>query len=173
MERLSVIIRGVSAVTHEQEAIYSNRAFFAVYSALANDTDVIEVRIEAPDTLDRILMSFDIETALASTVELFVDTTKTDNATNRITSVNRNFNSSITSGVTLCHTPGGTQAGTANLLEYVGAATVSGKASAGGEASHDNHFVLKQGAAYLLRVTSRADTNALAILLDWYEEYDN
>lgn len=159
-----------AAITIEQEAIYAGRAFFVIYSALANDTDVIEVRIATPNTDDRIFMSFDVETALASTVALWADTTKTDNATNRITPVNRDFNSTRTSKATLCHTPGGSQAGDPDLLEYVGAADVAGKVTAGGEASHDNHFILKPGSAYLVRVTSRADLNALAILLDWYEE---
>jgi hypothetical protein len=83
--------------------------------------------------------------------------------------MNRNQNSENTSGLTICHTPGGSEAAAAMLTQYVGAATVSGKAAGGGNATNEAEFILKQNTAYLIRGTSRADGNSVSIILDWYE----
>ena len=46
---------------------------------------------------------------------------------------------------------------------------VRGKADAGGSGGSRREFILDQNIAYLIRATSRADANAISIILDWYE----
>ena len=166
----------VDANTHTLQVIdyahheaHGGSAYFAVYSGLANDTDFIEVRIQTPDTTKWAHMVITIDSALACTSELWTPTTKTDVSGNRITPLNRDNNSSNTTGLTICHTPAGTQTGDANLLQYIGAAAVSGRVNTGGGTGSRGEFILKQNSSYLIKVTSRADSNALSILLDWYE----
>lgn len=159
----------ISTVDYAHHEIHGGSAFLVVYSALANDTALIEVRFATPDTTKWAHMTIIVESAIASTIQLWEGTTKTHNASNAIVPLNRNRNSSTASGLTVCHTPTGTESGTAALTEYVGAASVSGRVTAGGSANSRAEFVLKQNTAYLIRATSRADGNALAIILDWYE----
>ena len=83
--------------------------------------------------------------------------------------LNRNFNSDSTSGLTICHTPGGAQAGAATLVEYFGASASGGRVAVGGAAESREEFILKQNTAYLIQATSRADGNALSIIMSWYE----
>lgn len=162
----------LNTIAYEHHEIHDGSAYFAVYSALANDTNAIEVRIETPDTTKWAHMVIEIDAALAATAQMWFPTTKTDVVGNRITPMNRNHNSTNTSGLTICHTPGGSQAGTANLTQYMGAASVSGRVAEGGGASSRHEFVLDQANDYLITVTSRADGNALSIILDWYEHTD-
>ena len=152
------------------EQIEAGNRYFAIYSALANDTDAIEVRIQTPAS-PHIHIYFDIECALAATVQLWAETTKTHVTGNAIVGLNRDFRSSNTSGLIICHTPAGTQSGDADLLEYVGAADTAGKVTAGGSAEADEEFILAPSTAYLITATSRADNNALSIILDWWEHY--
>ncbi len=159
-------------VEYAHHEIHSGSAFSSIYSALADDTDAIEVRIAAPASAKKAHMVIVLESALAATAEMWIDTTKTDNAGNRMTALNRNMNSSKTSILTICHTPSGSQAGNANTIQYIGAATQAGKNDSGGGSGGRHEFVLEAGIAYLLKLTSRSDSNALSIILDWYEHTD-
>ena len=159
----------INTIDYSHHEIHAGSHFFAIYSLLRNTAEIIEVRIQTPDTTKWAHMTFDIECALAATVELWAATTKTHVTGNAIVGLNRDFNSSTASGLTICHTPAGTQSGAADLLEYVGAAATGGRVAVGGEATSNAEFILKQNTAYLVRATSRADGNALAIILDWYE----
>ena len=144
-------------------------AFFWVHSSLADDTDTIEVRIQTPDTPVWAHISIGIDGALASTAEMWSPTTMTHVAANLITPFNRNNNSTSTSGLTICHTPGGSQAGNPSLYQYLGAATTSGKGDVGGGTGSRGEFIFAQNSSYLIRMTSRADANALSIILSWSE----
>ncbi len=154
-------------VDYPHHELHAGSAYFVIYSALANDTDVIEIRFQTPNTTKWAHMLIDIEAALAATAEIWEGTTKTHEAGNVLAALNRN--SANTSGLTICHTPGGAQAGAATIMEYVGSATVSGRVAAGGHSGGRNEVILDQNNDYLIRVTSRADANALTIVLDWYE----
>jgi len=156
-------------VDYPHHELHGGSAYFLIYSALADDTDVIEIRFQTPNTTKWAHMLIDVECALAATVEMWEGTTKTHEAGNVLTALNRNRNSTNTSGLTICHTPGGAQAGAGTITEYVGAATVSGRVAAGGHSGGRNELILDQNNDYLIRVTSRADANALTIVLDWYE----
>jgi hypothetical protein len=163
----------LTILDYAHHEIHSGSHYFCAYSALKANTETIEVRFATPDTTTWAHMTIDVECALAGTVEMWEATTKTHVALNAITPWNRNRNSTNSSGLTICHTPGGAEAAAAGLTEYVGAASVSGRVAGGGEATSRAEFVLKQNTAYLLRATSRADGNALSIILDWYEHADN
>ena len=156
----------IDYVHHESHA---GSAYFAVYSALANDTDLIEVRIQTPDTRKWAHMVIVIDVALAGTAQLWRGTTKTHVGGNAMALMNRNHNSSNTSGLTVCHTPGGSESAGSALTRYIGAASTSGRSDVGGTAGSRGEFILAQNTAYLIRITSRADSNALTIVLDWYE----
>jgi hypothetical protein len=162
----------VTSLTPGESATLEGNRYFAIYSALANDTGLIEVRIATPNTAKRIHMTFNIECALAATVALWTATTKTHVTGNAITPMNHDMNSPNVSVATVCHTPAGTQSGDPQLQEYVGAAASGGRVAAGGEATNNSYFILKQNTAYLVRATSRADGNALSIILDWHETDD-
>lgn len=155
--------------SHDVGEIHDGNAYFVTYSALADDTDLIEVRIQTPNTTTWIHVVIVIDAALAATAQLWRGTTKTHEAGNAITPMNRDHNSSNTSGVTICHTPGGAQAGASALTRYIGAASTNGRVNTGGAGGSGHEFVLAQNTAYLIRVTSRADANALSIIMDWHE----
>jgi len=156
-------------VTNEHYETHEGDAYLVIYSGLADTAGTIELRIQTPDTTKHAHMTIEVDSALAATAELWYPTTKTHNATNAITPMNRDQNSSNTSGLTVCHTPDGSQAGAANLLQYMGAASVSGRVNVGGGAGNRGEFILDQNNDYLIRCTSRADGNAMTIILDWYE----
>ena len=149
--------------------IHGGSGYFVAYSALKDDTETIEVRIQTPNTTKWAHMIITIDAALAATAQMWIPTTKTHEAGNVITSLNRNFNSTNTSGLTICHTPGGTQSGAGGLLQYLGSASTSGKSDSGGGTGSRGEFILKQNEDYLIQIASRADNNALSIILDWYE----
>lgn len=149
--------------THEGEA------YFAVYSALKDNAGVVEVRLQTPDTTKWVHMVLSVDFAIAGLAELWKGTTKTHVADNAITPMNRNHNSANVSALTVCHTPGGTEEAAAALSLYVGAAATGGRVAVGGGAQSRGEFILEQNQDYLIRGTSRADGNAISIVLDWYE----
>lgn len=156
-------------INHDHHEIHEGDAYYTIYSALKDSTATIEVRIATPNTTAWAHMVIEIDAAIAATAELWEATTKTDVVGNRLTPVNRNRNSSNTSALTICHTPAGSESAGATLTQYIGASAVGGRVAEGGGASSRHEFILKQNTAYLLRATSRADGNALSIILDWYE----
>lgn len=167
--RIDPSTASLNVVDYAHHEAHDGEAYFAVYSAEKDDAGVIEVRIQTPDSPKFAHMVFGIESALAATAEMWVPTTKTDDAGNRITPFQRNGNSANASGLTICHTPGGAQAGTAQLIQYIGAASTNGRVNTGGGTGSRGEFILRRNTAYLVKLTSRADSNALSIILDWYE----
>jgi len=169
---MPVTLGALTVIDAPHYEIHEGEAYFAVYSALKDSTATAEVRIATPDTTTWAHMVIEIDAALAATAELWEATTKTDASGNRITPMNRNRNSAGTSGLTICHTPTGTESAGAALTQYIGATSLGGRVEEGGGASSRHEFILKQNTAYLIRATSRADGNALSIILDWYEHAD-
>ena len=163
------ITRTLKTIDYAHHEAHDGRAFFAVYSNTANNADAIEVRFR-PSSAERFChMTITIDAALAATAQLFVNTTKTHVAGNAITPLNRDFNSANSSILTLCHTPAGAQAGVGDLRQYIGSATANGRSTIGGDASSRSEFILVPFVDYLIVLTSRANANALSIILDWYE----
>jgi len=163
------ITNAIRIIDYEHHETHSGSSYFCVYSALADTDDIASVRIATPNTTKWAHMVIEIDSGLAATAQLWANTTMTDNASNRITPVNRDFNSENTSGLTICHTPSGSQTGAASLTQYIGAATTNGRVIEGGGTGSRGEFILKQNSAYYIKVTSRADGNSLSIILNWYE----
>jgi hypothetical protein len=161
-----------STITYPHKEAHGGRAYLSIHSALAADTEAIEVRIQASNTTRLSHMTIHIDSALAATTQLWKDTTKTDAVGNRLGALNRRFDSLNVTGMTNCHTPGGTQTGDATLTRYIGSTSVSGKADVGGGAGSRGEFILDQNSAHLIVLTSRVNNNALTIELDWYEHTD-
>ena len=151
---------------------HAQNAYFAVYSALGNTDAVIEVRIQTADSAKRAHMIIIIDVALAATAQLWKGTTKTHEAGNALPLMNRDHDSTNTSGLTVCHTPGGTESAGSTLTRYIGSASASGRSDIGGTGGNRGEFKLSRNEDYLIRVTSRADANAMSIVLDYYEHTD-
>jgi len=163
---LSDSVQTIAFAHHEA---HEQNAFFAVHSLLRDNAEISEVRIQTSNSEKRAHMVIVIDVALAATAELWIDTTKTNVEINEITSINRWHKSTNPSLLTICHTPAGAQAGAANLLRYIGSVAVSGKSDVGGSGGSRGEFILARNTNYLIKVTSRANDNAVSIVLDWYE----
>ena len=164
------VTRAMIGIDYAHHEAHEGSAYFAIYSALKADAETIEMRIEAATSTKRAHVSISIDSALAATAEMWVPTTKTDASGNRITPYNRDEDSSNTSILTICHTPGGSQAGTANLIQYIGSASTGGRFVAAGATGTRGEFIFGSGSTRLIRVTSSSNNNALSIILSWYEK---
>lgn len=154
-------------VTNEHHHIHEGEAYLVVYSALKNNAETFEIRFQTADSPIWEHMVISIVSALAATIEIWKATTKTDVSNNRLTPFNHNQNYPDNSTLIVCHTPGGSQAGDAWITEYIGSASANGKGDGGGVSSRPE-IILKSNTAYLLRVTSRANANAITAYLDYY-----
>ncbi len=151
---------------HGEHEVHEGNAYFGIHSALKEDAGLIEALIITPDTTKWLHLKVKMEAALAATVEIWEATTKTDVPGQRFV-LNKDRNSSNGTGALVCHTPGGSEAEPPQIQHYIGASTSGGRSDTGGAAQGE--LILKQNTAYLLRVTSRANSNALAIILDYSE----
>jgi len=163
------VANALKVISYEHHEIHDGRGFIAVYSGLKDNTEFIEVRIRPRHDTRRCHMVIHTESALAATAELWVNTTKTHIVANAITPVNRDFSNPHSSVLSVCHTPAGAQAGAADLIQYLGAATAGGRSDVGGGTTSRGEFILNPWTDYLIKLTSRVNGNALTILLDWYE----
>ena len=164
--------RAVTTISYPHAETHSENGYLAVHSELADNAGFIEVRVGTPDSPKRAHMQIFFQSALAATVQLWPNTTKTDVVLNRMASPNRDFESSNVTNLTICHTPGGTQAGDAVITRYIGSASTSGRADVGGAGGNRGEFKLARASAYLFKVTSRADSNALTLFFDYYLHTD-
>ena len=162
-------VNGIQMIDYAHHEAHEGNAYFAIQSGTISTGGTVEVRIQTPDTTTWAHMVISIDSALAATAQMWKPTTKTDVSGNRITPMNRNNNSTNTSVLTICHTPAGSESGTAVLTQYIGAAATGGRVAVGGGAASRGEFILDQNSSYLIRVTSRADNNSCSIILDWYE----
>jgi len=159
----------VPTISRTHQEAHEENAYLIVYSALKDDTEFMEVRLQTAINPKRPHLEIHIESALASTVEFWKDTTKTHVGGNALTPLNREFESTNSSLVTACHTPGGSQAGAATILQYLGSTSAAGKGDVGGATGGRAEFILARGQSYLFKFTSRANANALTMVFDWYE----
>ena len=167
--RVDASTNAITTISYTHHEIHGGSAYYVLHSALADAAGTISIRIATPNTTKWAHMVFDLEASLAATAQMWYPTTKTHVGDNAIVPMNRNHNSTNTSGLTICHTPGGTQAGTAQLTKYIGATASGGRVAGGGGASTRHEFILKQNSSYYILLTSRADGNAMSITIDWYE----
>jgi len=148
--------------------IHEGHAFMLSDSATLNIAGTREIRFVTPNSMTEIHLALQVGTSLAATVALFETTTKAHVVGNVLTPVNRNRNAKDTSEAVACHTPSG--AGDGTQIYAVSLGTAGALTGAGGSRREQSELILKRNTAYLLRVTSSANANAVSINFDWYEE---
>ena len=159
-------------IDHAHHEIHRGLGYVATDTATVNDAGTREVRIAVAATHEA-HMTFEVSATLHTTIQFYEDTTKADVSGNRLTSINRNRDSSNTSNVTICHTPSGSGDGTILFTFAFGADSLgAAKPGFGGVEGSRGEFILKPGKVYLLKVTSGTDGNLISIILDWYEELE-
>ena len=168
--RIDAATHALNTIEYEHHEIHGGSSYTLsrpLTLPVANDD---EIRIATPNTTKWAHMIFSAVSDAAVTVSLYETTTLTHVVGNVLTPINRNRNSTNTSGLTICHTPGG--AGDGNLL-YSSTAGAGGNPaqSAPGVIGGRFEFILKQNTAYLLRIAG-ASGDVVSINLEWYEHTD-
>jgi len=150
-------------VGHHQR--HEGDSFSACYvDATLADTETIVIHIKVgADKAAHLL--YHVTCPGAFTVALYENPTTSGDGTT-VAVNNHNRNSSSTADTTVFHTPSSTGNGTLLEQYYIG----GGSQRAGGESRSAAEWVLKKSEQYLLVVTSRANGNSGAVVLDWYEE---
>jgi hypothetical protein len=168
--RVDAATHVMSTIEYEHHEIHAGSAYTLsrpVTLPVANDD---EIRIAVANTTKWPHMLFSAVSDAAVTVSLYETTGLAHEVGNVLTPINRNRNSTKTSGLTICHTPSG--AGDGSLI-YASTAGVGGNPaqSAPGAIGGRFEFILKQNTAYLLRVAG-ASGDVVSINLEWYEHTD-
>ena len=161
----------ISTIEYEHHEIHAGSAYTLsrpVTLPVANDD---ELRIAQPNTTKWAHIIFSVVSDAAVTVSLYEGTALVYEAANILTPINRNRNSTNTSGLSICHTPSGV--GADGSLIYSTTAGVAGNpaSSAPGAVAARFEFILKQNTAYLLRIAG-ASGDVLTTNLEWYEHTD-
>jgi hypothetical protein len=163
----AVNVDGVGALEHitgEHHQIHAGTSFY--YDDLITlGAGVTQDYLITADSL-KSHWGYLIDGAFGITIELFEATDKT--GTTLQTAYNRNRNSSITP-TTTTHKgiSGGTTDGTRIVWRRSGTGAVGGKLS--GTSTDASERILKMGTKYILRITSAAVNNEIALQLNWYE----
>ena len=130
------------------------------------ENDTITMLFVTPNTTEWAHWTLTAQTTGAAKVEIFEGTVASANGT-ATTILNRNRNSSIVSSTLAFHTPTVTTDGTKLSSRWIGSEGWRSEIGGGFTASH--HFLLKQNAKYLVRMTAISDGIVGAIGGDWYE----
>ena len=163
--RLDEITRALCYISTPHHEIHEGDAFVLSQSLSIPAANDYEIRIQTPDTVEWSHMEFEAVNDASLTVSFYETTTLTDVVGNRLTPINRNRNSSNTSSLTICHTPGGSGDGTLIWIKSIGS---SFPLSGGGSTETRREFILKQNTAYLLRLAGSSG-DALNYEINWYE----
>jgi len=160
-------------IDYPHSETHSGNRYYAIYSAVKNDTQDIEIRFQTPNNAIWKHWEFSIIATGETTINLYENTTFTHAGGNVLTAINRDRNSSNTSDAIICHTPTGSGDGTA-ITQYpilIGLDTGPGPIAGlfGGDTGTRGELILKQNTAYLLRIASFTNGNRLTCLMDWYE----
>jgi hypothetical protein len=109
---------------------------------------------------------FEVEGTFGITVELYEGADRTGTSAQSI--INRNRNSATTAGMTVHKgTSGGTTDGTRIQWAASGSGAAAGRLA--GALREVSEMLLDQNVKYIFRVTSDANSNRIAVKLDWYE----
>ena len=165
-----------NVVDYAHHEVHSGRGYVFTDVSELDDGQVRAIRIQVPDSTRWAHMLLTVVTSNIAEADLIEDTSFLHDAGNALTAVNRNRNSVNVSGMTLCHTPAGNSSSSSGVTDDVRLAHqawgTAGKGTSpgfGGSARGSAEWVLKQNTAYLLTVTSGADSNVVSIEGDWYE----
>lgn len=148
----------------EHYKIHEGDTYTIIQTTDLGNGGVRDILVVPPNTAVRAHLIWEIEHELETSIQFYRGTTYTDNGT-AIVSFNRNGNSLNTATTLVYHTPTITNAGT-----LIGTIQQGDGKKAGGSDRESNEFILKQGTAYLIRITNLTVNNNLIFLkLNWYE----
>lgn len=147
----------------DHHEVHEGDSYVATYfaSAVGSGSNV-DLRVTAPNTAVRCHIvpecvgSVEFEALIyeGGNVTVGTDLDKT----------NRDRNSANTATLEVAHTPTVTTTGTLIWSQRFGSGV-----QRGGESRGLNEIILDQGTTYLFRVTSRAASNTISVMLNWYE----
>ena len=120
-----------------------------------------------PDTSTRVHFVFRIGTQPGAKIELYEDTTVSNNGS-ALPIFNNNRNSANPNQLLIYEDPTVTGDGTCIFIEQDGTTTSGGKI--GTDISHDDEIILKQNAIYQIKVTVLTNGTDVSTHMDWYEE---
>jgi hypothetical protein len=155
---------GIVVVDSIHHLVHEGKSFSLSRRATIGAGTIDYVRLATPDTSKRLHFEVTVFGNAALTMQLFEGTSWTHVGGNVLTPVNRERNSSATSGATICHTPAGSGDGTAIFDTSIPANQASAQAFLAGR----REFILKQNTAYLIKVTG-ANGNIITVNMEWYE----
>lgn len=151
-------------ITH---AMVHRGQFFSVSkTATLAAAATLDILLTTPNTDTVAHMTAEITTDTLCTGALYEGTTVSDAGT-AMTEINNNRNSTTTATVVATHTPTVTGAGTALLVQNIGA---GGLQRIGGSAANRHEYMLKKNTKYLFRVTAASNDTNCDIAIYWYEE---
>lgn len=168
----------LQSITFAHHKLHDGDAYSVDDVITLGDGGVREILIITPNTTKWAHMVFSAATALKGQAELFEGAQPGYIAANAIPIYNRNRNSSNTSGLLVCHTPGNNSSSSSSgeagvevrlAFQAWGAVGLGNNPGHGGGDRGTVEWMLKQDETYLVRVTSQAATNVCSIHLDWYE----
>ena len=161
----------VPTILHEHEKIHDGELFFANYSKAANDAETLEIFIRAGGTRHLLHVTFKSSSLLTGTWALYKATSKTYNASNVIAPQNHfdGHPNTLHTDVQICHTPSGSGDGTRVAGGFCGGGSLP--QSPGGVSRAEAELILYPKRAYLLRITSNANSNTLEGELGLYERF--
>jgi len=157
-----VSIRTVHHQIHEGESFSSNDVTTNVQMAAPKRYLLI-----TPDTDTRAHFVFRIGTEPGAKIELFEDTTVSNNGS-VLPIFNNNRNSANANELLIYEDPTVTGDGTCIFVEQDGTTTAGGKI--GADISHDDEIILKQNTIYQIKITVLANGTDVSTHMDWYEE---
>ncbi len=138
--------------------------FTVMESTDLSNSAIRNILVVTPDTDTWAHLFWTVAHELEAKVEFYADTAYSANGT-EISSFNRDGNVSANATTLVFHTPTITDAGT-----LVATAHQGGGQKAGGGDHEASEFILKQGSAYLLRITNATTSdNLIYMKLAWYE----
>ena len=157
--------RAIVTIEYEHYQIHAGNTFTVLEVTDLGNGAVRDILVVSPATTEWAHLVWEIEHELETKIQFYRDTTYTDSGT-AITSFNRNGNSSNVATTLVYHSPTITNVGT-----LVGTIQQGDGKKAGGSDRLANEFILKQNAAYLIRITNLTVNNDLIFMkLNWYEQ---
>jgi hypothetical protein len=156
--RIDIEDGALLVATSEQDATNSGEAYQA--GCYRNDMtvgEVISLVLTTPNTSKYGHLSLAVNATAEASIEIFENPTTSGGVV--VNTLNRDRNSSNSSGVTVKRTVVITATGTQMPLSYIGA----------GFGHKEKPIVMKKNASYLVRGTMLAATGKMALKADWYE----
>ena len=167
--------RALVIIPYEHWETHGERSYFVTASTLKDTAGELVMMVRTPNTARRAHFEITAESALAATFKAWRAPTGRDfNSATPWAIVNRDHESLNTSGLSICNSPAtnGATESAANITEFIGSSSTSGKTEKGGGTGTRHEVKLARNTLYMFSLVSRADDNALTFHFDWYEHTD-